>query len=76
MALYRCLYEIDLDADSPLEAAEECYKAMQNSAPVITVIPWHVDPTGEELAPNANDRDRAINIDFEDVWYSESFDSI
>lgn len=43
MSIYRVVYEIDVDADSPAEAAREAYSCMidsESATPVLDVIPW------------------------------------
>ena len=49
---YRCTYEIDVDAGSPVEAAWQAYHFMVDAAsqrPVLKVVPWSGnDPDGGE----------------------------
>lgn len=70
MTLYRCLYEIDLDAETPEEAALECCNAMRTGVPVIRVIPWNVTESGEELAP-VSDESAGVLVDMDDIWFPE-----
>ena len=70
MALFRVIYEIDIEADTAEDAALEVYKIMtdpESIPPILDVIQWNVKEDSEAEVPeyDSGARENTITIDCE-----------
>ena len=70
MALFRVIYEIDIEADAAEDAALEVYKIMtdpESIPPILDVIQWNIKEDGEAEVPeyDSGARENTITIDCE-----------
>ena len=70
MAIFRVIYEIDLEADTAEDAALEAYKVMtdpESIPPVFDVIQWDVNEDDEAEVPeyDSGARENTVTIDCE-----------
>ena len=70
MAIFRVIYEIDLEADTAEDAALEAYKVMtdpESIPPVFDVIQWSVKADGDARTQeyDSSARGNAVTIDCE-----------
>ena len=77
MAMFRVIYEIDLEADTAEDAALEAYKVMtdpESIPPVFDVIQWDVNEDGEAEVPeyDSGARENTVTIDCETLVEREN----
>ena len=70
MAMFRLIYEIDIEADTAEDAALEAYKILtdpESIAPFFDVIQWSVSADGEAEVPeyDSGARENTVTIDCE-----------
>ena len=70
MAMFRLIYEIDIEADTAEDAALEAYKILtdpESIPPVFDVIQWDVNEDGEAEVPeyDSGARENTVTIDCE-----------
>lgn len=73
LTTYRVIYEIDIEAESPVKAATDACELIKDPdglSPIFTVIPW---VTGEDGLPKPPKYDSsyletAPSVDMNDVW--------
>ena len=70
MAMFRVIYEIDIETDTAEDAALEVYKIMtdpESIPPVFDVIQWEVREDGEAEVPeyDSGARENTVTIDCE-----------
>ena len=70
MAMFRLIYEIDIEADTAEDAALEAYKILtdlESIPPVFDVIQWVVNEDGEAEVPeyDSGARENTFTIDCE-----------
>ena len=70
MAIFRVIYEIDIETDTAEDAALEAYRIMTDPdsiPPVFDVIQWDVREDGEARAPeyDSGARENTVTIDCE-----------
>ena len=70
MAMFRLIYEIDIEADTADDAALEAYKILtdlESIPPVFDVIQWDVSEDGEAEVPeyDSGARENTVTIDCE-----------
>ena len=74
MAIFRVIYEIDLEADTAEDAALEAYKVMtdpESIPPVFDVIQWSVSADGE-AEYDSGARENTVTIDCETLVEREN----
>ena len=77
MAMFRLLYEIDIEADTAEDAAMEAYRIMtdpESIPPVFDVIQWDVKEDGEARAPeyDIGAKENTVTIDCETLFEREN----
>ena len=70
MAMFRLIYEIDIEADTAEDAALEAYKILtdlESIPPVFDLIQWDVNEAGEAEVPeyDSGSRENTVTIDCE-----------
>ena len=80
MAMFRVIYEIDIETDTAEDAALEVYKIMtdpESIPPVFDVIQWEVSEDGEAEVPECDNgaRENTVTIDCETLLDRKKRDS-
>ena len=70
MAMFRLIYEIDIEADTAEDAALEAYKILtdlESIPPVFDLIQWDLNEDGEAEVPeyDSGARENTVTIDCE-----------